>query len=322
MSPTPEIPLSSAKLADAHERIRPLIHRTPVLTSRGLDALSGANLWFKCENFQKVGAFKARGALNTILQLTPEQKKVGVTTHSSGNHGQAVAWAAQREGIEAWIVVPENAPAVKRNAIASYGAHIVECPSTLADRETYMARLVAEKGLTPIHPYDDYRIIAGQASAATELFEETPELDYLICPVGGGGLLSGTLLSTYYHSPATRVIAGEPLGADDTYRSWKAGRLIPQVAPDTIADGLRTSLGEKGFPIIQKWIHDIVRVNDLEILRAMRLIWERMKVIIEPSCAVPLAVVLKQPDRFKDKKVGLILTGGNVDIVEVGKLLA
>jgi len=304
-------------LQQAAQCIAPFIHRTPVLTCRGLDALSGARLFFKCENFQKVGAFKMRGATNAVLSLPEAEKQKGVATHSSGNHAQAVALAAKVNGIQAWIVMPETAPAVKKAAVLGYGAEVIMCKPTLQAREETLAQVVAQTGAHFIHPYNDYRVIAGQATASMELMEEVNELDVIMTPVGGGGLLSGTALAVHYLAPHISVIAGEPRGADDAWQSFTSGKLVPSLKPNTIADGLLTSLGEKTFGIIRQYVQDIIRVEEEEIKAAMRLVWERMKVIIEPSSAVPFAALLQQKQRFAGKKVGIIFSGGNVDL---GKL--
>ncbi len=302
-------------IESAHDRIRPHIHRTPVLTNTYLNNLSGANLFFKCENFQKVGAFKARGGLNTVLSLNAEEMKKGVATHSSGNHAQAIALAAKNAGIKAYIVMPSSAPAIKKAAVKDYGAEIIECEPTLKARETTLKEVVENTGATFIHPYNDYRVIAGQATASKELIEDVDvPLDFILVPVGGGGLLSGTALSANYFSSGTQVIGCEPQGADDAWQSFRQKILIPQTNPNSIADGLLTSLGEKPFEIIKAFVADILLTNDTEIVAAMRLVWERMKIIIEPSCAVPLAALLRNKDRFHRKKVGIILTGGNVDL--------
>lgn len=305
-------------IQQAHERISPFIHRTPILTSQSINTITGADIYFKCENFQKVGAFKARGGLNAVLSLTQEEGEKGVATHSSGNHAQAIAMAAAMAGFPAYIVMPSNAPAVKKAAVKGYGAEITECEPNLQARESNVERIIFEKGATMIHPYNDYRIIAGQATAAKELIEDVwTKLDYLLIPVGGGGLLSGSALSAHYISPETEVIGTEPEGADDAYQSFKSGKLIPQVKPNTIADGLLTSLGEHNFEIIRKHVKDILLTNDEEIVAAMRLIWERMKIIIEPSCAVPLAALIRNQEMFKGRKVGIILSGGNVDLAKL-----
>lgn len=301
----------------AAEKIKSYIHKTPVLTSSAINQITGAEVFFKCENFQKVGAFKIRGATNAVLSLTDQEAKAGVATHSSGNHAAALALAAKQRGIKAYIVMPENAPAVKKAAVAGYGAEIIFCPPTLEDREKSLADIVKKTGATFIPPYNDYRVIAGQGTAALELIEEAGDFDSIMAPIGGGGLLSGTLISTKGLSPKTQVIAGEPENVDDAFRSLKEGKLIPVENSNTIADGLKTSLGDKTFPIIQRLVDQIVTVSEDEIKDAMRLIWERMKIIVEPSSAVPFAALLQKKEEFKGKKVGIILSGGNVDL---GKL--
>ena len=301
-------------IKDAAQRIKPFVHRTPVLTSHSIDKISGAQLFFKCENFQKVGAFKIRGATNALLSFSTEERKKGVATHSSGNHAQAVALAAKNKGVQAHIVMPENAPEVKIKAVEGYGAEITFCKPTLQAREEALEQIVRKTGAAFIHPYNDYRVIAGQATAALELIEDTDGLDIIITPVGGGGLLSGTALTTRYLTPSTIVMAGEPAGADDACRSLQKGEMVPSVNPNTIADGLLTSLGDKTFRIIKKHVKEIITVSDGEIISTMRLVWERMKIIIEPSSAVPLAAVLKQKKNFRNRKIGVILSGGNVDL--------
>lgn len=308
-------------IAAAHERIAPHIHHTPVLTSESVDALAGCTLFFKCENFQKVGAFKARGAMNAILKLTPEQRAKGVATHSSGNHAQALARAAKIIGVPSYIVMPRTAPEIKKRGVRAYGGQIYECEPTLAAREATLADVVAKTGAAEIHPFNNYDVIEGQATCAKEFFEETPGLQFLLAPVGGGGLLAGTALATKYFSPSTIVIAGEPAGSDDAYRSLKSGK-IEEAQSNTIADGLLTTLGTKTFPLIKELVKDIITVNDEEIVAAMRIIWERLKIIIEPSCAVPFAAVLKEKQRFAGKRVGIILSGGNIDLERAAKLFA
>jgi threonine dehydratase len=309
--PTKEI------IEEAAKRISPFVHRTPVLTSRSINEMFGINLFLKCENFQKIGAFKYRGATNAVLTLTAEEKKNGVATHSSGNHAQALALAAKINGLKAYIVMPENSSSVKINAVRGYGAEVILCAPNQKAREDTLAEVMKKTGATLIHPYNNYSIIAGQATAAKELIEEIKDLDIVMAPVGGGGLLSGTALSTHYFSPKSIVIAGEPLNADDAYRSLKEGVLLPSNPPNTIADGLLTSLGDKTFDIIRKHVKEIVLVTEEEIIAAMRLVWERMKIIIEPSSAVPIAAAIKSKDRLKGKRVGIIISGGNVDL---GKL--
>jgi len=286
--------------------------RTPVMTSRTLDGLASASLFFKCENFQRAGAFKFRGASHAVSSLSEEEARHGVATHSSGNHGAALALAARLRGIPAFIVMPSTTLGPKKAAVEAYGGKITLCEPTLEARETTLAQVVAETHATFIHPYDDPRVVAGQGTASRELFDECPNLDAIVVPVGGGGLLAGTAQTTKIVSPTTRVFAAEPAAADDAYRSWKAGRIIPSNNPKTIADGLRTSLGNLGFAAIQNLISGVVTVSEEEIVTAMRLVWERMKIIIEPSSAVPVAAVLKR--EVPGKRIGIILTGGNVDL--------
>lgn len=309
-------------IEQAHERIRAYIHRTPIITSAGLNEEAGCALYFKCENFQKIGAFKARGATNAVLSLSPEARSRGIATHSSGNHAQAVARAARIAGVPAYIVMPRNAPEVKKRGVRGYGGQIFECEPTSEAREKMLEEVIQKTGATLVHPFNDYAVIAGQATAAKELIEDVPvQLDVILTPVGGGGLLSGTLLAVKYFSPGTTVIAGEPAGSDDAYRSLQSGKIKPAQSK-TIADGLLTSLGDKTFAIIRDHVKEIITVTDEEIVHAMRLIWERMKIIIEPSCAVPFAAVLKEKQKFAGKKVGIILSGGNVDLERACKLFA
>ena len=276
----------------AAARIKPYIHRTPVLTSQSINRMLGAEFFFKCENFQKVGAFKSRGACNAVFSLGEDEVAKGVATHSSGNHAQALARAALIRGCKAYIVMPETSSRVKSEAVKGYGGEITFCKPTLEARESTLAEVVERTGATEIHPYNDYRIIAGQATAAMELIEDIAELDVIMAPVGGGGLLSGTALATAYLSPRTRVIAAEPAGADDAYRSFTSRQFVPSVNPKTISDGLLTSLGTLTFPIILDKVHRIITVSEESIIAAMQLTWERMKIIIEPSSAVPLAAVM------------------------------
>jgi threonine dehydratase len=298
----------------ASVRIEQHIHRTPVLTSSAINDIVGASLYFKCENFQKVGAFKARGALNAVLVLNDDEVCKGVATHSSGNHAAALALAARTRGVPAYIVMPDNAPRVKKEAVSSYGAEITYCAATLQDREDTLAKLVERTGAVFIPPFNDYRIIAGQATAALELFQEVADLDIVMAPVGGGGLLSGTALSAHYTSPSTSVIAAEPEGADDAYHSFRAGKIIPSENPNTIADGLLTSLGDLTFSIIKRYVDDIVTVSDKSIISTTRLLMERMKIVVEPSAAVPLATLLEKRLDVSGKRVGIILSGGNIDL--------
>lgn len=301
----------------AADRIRRHIHRTPVLSCAGIDRLVGARLFFKCENFQKVGAFKIRGATNAVLSLNERAAAAGVATHSSGNHAAALALAARLRGVPAYVVMPDTAPQVKKEAVAGYGAQITFCAPTLEAREAGLARIVADTGAAFIPPYNDERIIAGQATAALELLADIPDLDLILTPVGGGGLVSGTALTVRSLSPRSRVIAAEPRGADDAYRSFRAGHIIPSVNPQTIADGLLTSLGDKTFAIIRDCVDDIVTVEEADIIRAMRLIWERMKIIVEPSAAVPLGALLGRSVDVQGKRVAIILSGGNVDLARL-----
>jgi len=301
-------------ITDAANLIEPYINKTPILTSSAFNHLHAALFFFKCENFQKVGAFKSRGAVHAILNVTDEKRKKGVGTHSSGNHAQALARAAKLFGIPAHIVMPENSPKVKIEAVKAYGGKITFCEPTLEARESTLHRIIEKTGITEIHPYDNYDIIAGQATAAKELLQEVPDLDMILCPVGGGGLLSGTALSVAYFSNNVKVIACEPAGADDAYKSFHAGHIIPSLKPDTIADGLLTSLGKRNFPIIQKYVSEIVTVKDETIIQAMKWAFERMKIVIEPSSAVPIAAVMAEKVEVSGKKVGVIISGGNVDL--------
>ncbi len=297
----------------AHKRIAQQIHRTPVMSCQTINDLTGCEILFKCENFQKVGAFKFRGASNAVLSLTDEQAKRGVATHSSGNHAQALALAARMRGIPATIVMPNNAPTVKIDAVRGYGAEIVFCEPTLEARETTLNKVIEGKGSYVIHPYNNFEVIAGQGTAVKELIEDYGIFDIIMTPVGGGGLLSGSAISAKALCPDCEVIAAEPKGADDAYRSFKAGYIIPQPGPNTICDGLLTSLGDKTFAIIIKNVDDIITVDDDIIKEAMKLTWERMKIVIEPSSAVCLAAILDNKKRFIGKRVGIVISGGNVD---------
>jgi threonine dehydratase len=298
----------------AAARIKPYIHRTPIMSSQQINLMTQADIHFKCENFQKAGAFKSRGACNAVFSLTDKEIKRGVATHSSGNHAQALARAAALRGCTAFIVMPETAPDVKVNAVKHYGGNITFCKPTLESREATLRKIVEQTGAAEIHPYNDYRIIAAQATAAIELIEDGGPFDIVMCPVGGGGLLSGTALTCHYLSPNTRVIAGEPKGADDAFRSYYSGSYVPSVNPRTIADGLLTSLGSLTFPIILEYVDGILTVEEETIKNALQLIWERMKIIAEPSAVVPFAAVLENPEFFKGKKIGIILSGGNIDL--------
>jgi threonine dehydratase len=298
----------------AAERIRPWAHRTPVLTCAGLDRLAGARLHFKCENLQKVGAFKFRGATNAVFALDDRAARRGVATHSSGNHAAALALAARNRGIAATIVMPRTAPAVKKAAVGGYGAEISFCEPTLAAREATLAEVVARTGATVVHPYNDLLVIAGQGTAALELLEEVGDLDVVMTPVGGGGLTSGTALTVAARAPSARVIAAEPAAADDAYRSLREGRILPSNDPQTVCDGLRTSLGELTFAIIRRQVAEILTVGESEIVAAMRVLWERMKLLVEPSSAVPFAALLAHREHFAGLRVGIIVSGGNVDL--------
>ena len=304
-------------IKSAHERIRPYIHHTQVLSSKSINEIVDAELFFKCENLQKVGAFKFRGACNSVFSLSEEEAKNGVCTHSSGNHAAALALAARMRSIPAYIVMPENAPEIKKIAVAGYGAQITFCTPTLEARESTLKKVAAETGATEIHPYNYFNVICGQGTAAKELIEEIGLLDVVMAPVGGGGLLSGTALSVKALLPGAKVVAAEPAGADDAFRSFYSKTLQPSVSPKTIADGLLTSLGSLTFPIILNDVDQIATVSEESIVAAMRMIWERMKIIIEPSSAVPLAAILENKVDVNGKKVGIILSGGNVDL---GKL--
>ncbi len=305
--------LTLAHIRAAHERIRGKIHRTPVLTSAWLDDGCGGKLFFKCENFQKVGAFKARGAANAVFSLSAAEAAHGVATHSSGNHGQALAWAARERGIPAHIVMPSNAPKLKVRGVEGFGGRVIFCEPTQVAREAACARAVAETGATLVHPFTDYRVMAGQGTATLELLEQAPDLDLVLCPVGGGGLLSGTVIAAKGVRPGIKVIACEPAAADDTAQSFRAGKIIATTS-NTIADGLRTTVGEPNFAIIRAHVDDVVTVSEESIVVAMRRIWEVLKIVIEPSCAVPFAAVLENKIDLRGRRAGLILTGGNVDL--------
>jgi threonine dehydratase len=295
-------------------RIKPYAHRTPVLTCESLDRRVGSQVFLKCENLQKVGAFKFRGACNAIFSLTEEEASHGVATHSSGNHAQALALAAKLRGIPAYIVMPENAPQVKKDAVVGYGGQITFCEPTLEARESTLAGIVEKTGANVVHPYNDERVIAGQGTATLEFMEEVPDLDVIITPVGGGGLLSGTSIAATELKKGIRVIAGEPEMADDAFRSLKAGEILPSEKPKTIADGLLTSLGTLTFPIIQQRVEQIVTVSEKGIIEAMKFTWERAKLVIEPSAAVAVGVLWEQKINLSGLKVGIILSGGNVDL--------
>lgn len=302
------------EINSVHQNIKAYIHNTPVLTSHLLDEIAGAHLYFKCENFQKMGAFKMRGAANAIIQLSDEQRSKGVVTHSSGNFAQALSLAAKSLGVKAFIVMPSSAPQVKKDAVKGYGGQIIEVEPNLVAREKAANEIVEREGATFLHPSNDMDVILGQATAAKELLEAYPNLDYVFSPVGGGGLLAGTALSAEYFGSNCKVIGGEPFEVDDAYRSMQSGAIEANETTNTIADGLKTQLGDQNFPIIQKGVERIIRVTEEEIVTAMRLIWERLKIVCEASSAVALAAVLKEKESFKDKKVGVVISGGNVDL--------
>ena len=306
--------ITKATIEAAAIRIAPYIHNTPIMTCKSINALYGLDLYFKCENFQKIGAFKIRGGMNASLQLTKEQLEKGVATHSSGNHAQALAFAAKMLGIKAYIVMPESSPQVKVNAVKGYGAEVTICASNQAARESTLEAIVERTGATFIHPYDNDEVITGQATCVKEIIEAIPDVDIVVTPVGGGGLLSGTCLGAHYFKPGLKVYAGEPEGAADAVLSFRSGKVEKAPFVNTIADGLMTTLSERTLEIIKAHVADILLVSEDEIKAALRLVYERMKIIIEPSCAVPLAAVLKNAELFKGKKVGIILTGGNVDL--------
>ncbi|MCE2613360.1 pyridoxal-phosphate dependent enzyme [Flavobacteriaceae bacterium D16] len=306
--------MDKQKLIETQKRITPYIHRTPVLTSHLINNKAGAEVYFKCENFQRMGAYKIRGATNAILQLSASQRSKGVVTHSSGNFAQALALAAQSLGVDAHIVMPSSAPKVKMEGVKAYGGEIYICAPTLSAREAEADRIVKETGATFMHPSNDPEVIMGQGTAALELLEDYPDLEFVVTPVGGGGLIAGSALSAHYFGKDCRVIGAEPFEVDDAYRSFHSGKIESNVTTNTIADGLKTVLGDKTFPLIRKYVDDIIRVTEDEIIQAMKLIWERMKIIVEPSSAVALAAVLRESDRFQGKKVGIVISGGNVDL--------
>ncbi len=298
----------------AHERIKPYIHCTPVLMSSYFNGLTGAALFFKCENFQKAGAFKARGATNAVFGLSEADAKNGVATHSSGNHGLSLSYAAGRRGIPATVVMPRTAPEAKKAAVRGYGGRVVECEPSISSREAVFAEVVAETGADFVHPYNDPRVIAGQATCSLELNEEVGPLDAVVAPIGGGGMVSGSCLTLSNISPKTKIYAAEPNNADDAYRSFKAGHIIADDAPQTIADGLKVPLKERTWHFVSNYVTDVLLATEEEIVDAMYLAWQRMKIVIEPSSAVPLATILKNRELFEGKRVGVILTGGNVDL--------
>ncbi|MBU6464388.1 MAG: pyridoxal-phosphate dependent enzyme [Bradyrhizobium sp.] len=305
---------SFADILTAHDRIKPHIHRTPVLTSRIINELSGAELFFKCENFQKAGAFKARGASNAVFGMNDVQAAKGVATHSSGNHGTCLSYAAARRGIPCTVVMPRTAPQAKKDAVRGFGGKVIECEPSTSSREAVFAEVVAETGAEFVHPYNDPRVIAGQGTCSKELVEQVAGLDGVIAPIGGGGMVSGTCLALSNLAPQIKVYAAEPEQADDAYRSFKAGHIIADDAPNTVADGLKVPLKELTWHFVSKHVTDILTASEQEIIDAMKLIWKRMKIVMEPSSAVPLATILKNRGVFAGKRVGVIITGGNVDL--------
>ena len=310
---TTHIPTYEDMLA-AHERIRPYIHRTPVLTSSYFNELTGAQLFFKCENFQKAGAFKVRGACNAVFGLSDEEAARGVATHSSGNHALSLSYAAGRRGIPCHVVMPRTAPQAKKDAVRGYGGSITECEPSTTSREAVFAEVHARTGADFVHPYNDPRVIAGQGTCSKELMEQTDGLDAVIAPIGGGGMVSGTCLTLSTLAPEVKIYAAEPEQADDAYRSFKAGHIIADDAPNTVADGLKVPLKELTWHFVSNHVTDILTASEQEIIDAMKLTWQRMKIVMEPSCAVPLATILKNPEVFRGKRVGVVITGGNVDL--------
>lgn len=303
-----------ADVKQAHERIKPHIHQTPVLTSDYFDAETGAKLFFKCENFQKAGAFKVRGASNAVFGLDDGMAAKGVATHSSGNHALSLSYAAGRRGIPCTVVMPKTAPQAKKDAVHGYGGTIIECEPSTSSREAVFAEVVAKTGAEFVHPYNDPRVIAGQATCSLELLDQINDLDCVVAPIGGGGMISGTCLTLSHIAPSVKIYAAEPEQADDAYRSFKAGHIIADDAPVTVADGLKVPLKDLTWHFVSNFVTDILTASEQEIIDAMKLTWQRMKIVIEPSCAVPLAVILKNPDLFRGKRVGVIITGGNVDM--------
>ena len=298
----------------ARERIARHIHRTPIFTSRMLNELSGAELFFKCENFQKAGAFKARGAANAVFSLSDDEAARGVATHSSGNHGTCLSYAAGRRGIPCTVVMPRTAPQAKKDAVKGYGGRVVLCEPSTSSREAVFAQVVAETGAEYVHPYNDPRVIAGQATCSAELIEQVEGLDAVVAPIGGGGMISGTCLTLSNLAPAIKIYAAEPEQADDAYRSFKAGHIIADDAPNTVADGLKVPLKDLTWHFVRNHVTDVLTASEEEIVDAMKLTWKRLKIVMEPSSAVPLAAILKNRDAFAGKRVGVIITGGNVDL--------
>ena len=301
-------------LIDCHNRIKPFIHNTPVLTSSYINESTEAEVYFKCENFQKMGAFKMRGAANAILKLSDEQKSKGVVTHSSGNHAQAISLAAKKIGIKAYIVMPSNASEIKKEAVKGYGGELIECEPNIQAREAAAKAIVNSKGATFIHPSNDLDVILGQGTASKELIEEYGSFDHILVPIGGGGLIAGSALAAKYFGDNCSVIGTEPFEVDDAYRSIISGKIETNITTNTIADGLRTQLGDKNFPIILNEVKKIIRITEDEIIDSMKLIWQRLNIICEPSCSLPLAGIIKNKDEFKGKKIGVVITGGNIDL--------
>ena len=313
MTPPPRVPTYEDVVA-AHERIAPYIHRTPVLTSTYFNELTGAELFFKCENFQKAGAFKVRGACNAVFGMSDEKARAGVATHSSGNHALSLSYAAGRRGIPCNVVMPRTAPQAKKDAVRGYGGIITECEPSTSSREATFAEVQAETGAEFVHPYNDPRVIAGQGTCSREMMEQVEGLDAVIAPIGGGGMISGTCLTLSNIAPDVEIYAAEPEQADDAYRSFKAGHIIADDAPVTIADGLKVPLKENTWHFVSNFVTDILTASEEEIVDAMKLTWKRMKIVMEPSCAVPLATILKNHEVFRGKRVGVVVTGGNVDL--------
>ncbi len=309
--------MTNQNLLNCYNRISLHVHKTPVLQSRLINELIGADVFFKCENFQKMGAFKFRGATNAVLKLTDEQKQKGVVTHSSGNFAQALALAAKNSGVKAFIVMPNNATAVKKEAVKSYGGIVIECEPTLAAREKAAQEIQEKEGATFIHPSNDDNVILGQGTACYELLQDYPNIEFVFTPVGGGGLIAGTALYAHFFGKNCKVIGGEPMEVDDAFRSLQSGKIESNASTNTIADGLKTQLGDRNFPIIQQYVDHIVRVSEQEIIDAMKLIWERMKIVVEPSSAVALAALIQEKAKYKGKKVGVVLSGGNVDLSQL-----
>ena len=306
--------MTKQNLIDCHNRIKPFIHNTPVLTSNQINKMTGSEIYFKCDNFQKMGAFKMRGATNAILQLSDENKKNGVVTHSSGNFAQALSLAAKSIGVKAYIVMPSSATEIKKTAVKSYGGELIECDPNLDAREKAANDIAKSTGATFLHPSNDIEVILGQGTACKELLEYNDSIEHVLVPVGGGGLIAGSALAAKYFGKNCTVIGAEPFEVDDAYRSLKSGRIETNDSTNTIADGLKTQLGDKNFPIIKNEIKSIIRITEEEIIESMKIIWERLKIICEPSCSLPLAAVLKNKETFENKKVGIIISGGNVDL--------